>query len=49
MIAMKMESRNGTTIDSAARIPATITTNAAAVSSIDAALDLPATSLISAP
>jgi len=40
MIAMNTDSRNGTTIDSAARIPATTTTNAAAVSRIDAALDL---------
>ena len=35
MIAMNTDSRNGTTIDSAARIPATTTTNAAAVSRID--------------
>ena len=38
---MNTESRKGTTIASAARIPATITTNAAAVSSTDPALDLP--------
>ena len=49
MIATKTESRNGTTIASAARIPATMTTNAAAVSSTDAAFDLPAASLIPVP
>ena len=49
MMAMNTESRKGTTIASAARIPATITTNAAAVSSTDPALDLPVTSFISAP
>ena len=49
MIAMNTESRKGTTIDSAARIPATTTTKAAAVSSIDAAFDLPAPSSIPVP
>ena len=49
MMAMKTDSRKGTTIDSAARIPATITTNAAAVSSTDPTLELPVTSFIPAP
>ena len=49
MMATKIDRRNGTTIDSAARMPATTTTNAAAVSSIEAAFDLPTVSLMSAP
>ena len=41
MIAMNTDNRNSSTIDSAARISATTTTNAAVVSSTDPALDLP--------
>ena len=49
MIAMKTESRNGTTMASAARIPATTTTNAAAVSSTRAVFEIPVTSAMPSP
>ena len=49
MIAMKIESRNGTTMASAARIPATTTTNAAAVSSTRTVFETPVTSAMPSP